>query len=112
MPRHLTGLRIFVASPGDVSEERDSLQGIVNELNRTLGDRTNTTLGLVRWETHAWPGFGLDAQDVINGQIDERDLFAEMRAAPVETKCSVGYSTRHAAASDFAQALHSSATAA
>jgi hypothetical protein len=75
MPRHLTGLRIFVASPGDVSEERDSLQGIVNELNRTLGDRTNTTLELVRWETHAWPGFGLDAQDVINGQIDPYDIF-------------------------------------
>jgi hypothetical protein len=75
VPQHLTKLRIFVASPGDVSEERERLDGIVAELNRTLGDQMNTMLELVRWETHAWPGFGEDAQDVINGQIEPYDIF-------------------------------------
>ena len=30
----------------------------------------------MRWETHAYPNFGIDAQDVINEQIpDDYDLF-------------------------------------
>jgi Domain of unknown function (DUF4062) len=75
VPRRLTKLRIFVASPGDVSAERERLDGIVDELNATLGTRTNIVLELVRWETHAWPGFGEDAQEVINGQIEPYDIF-------------------------------------
>jgi len=30
---------------------------------------------LVGWETHAWPGFGEDAQDVINRQIEPYEIF-------------------------------------
>lgn len=69
-------IRVFVASPSDVADERDALRNVVDELNVTLGDANNIRLELIRWETHVRPGFGKDAQDVINKQIgDNYDIF-------------------------------------
>jgi len=67
-------LKIFVASPGDVSQERDIVSVVVQELRRTIGDIRDVELDTVRWETHAWPDVGEDAQDVINDQIGEYDI--------------------------------------
>ena len=70
-------VRVFVASPGDVIRERESLAGIVNELNRTLSallPGINIRLELVRWETNAFPAMGRP-QGVINEQIGEYDIF-------------------------------------
>jgi Domain of unknown function (DUF4062) len=68
-------LRVFVASPGDVVEERTRMDRVVTSLNQTIGDAEGVHIELVRWETHAWPGFGADAQDVINRQIAPGDIF-------------------------------------
>lgn len=68
-------VRIFVASPGDVSAERDAVGAVVADLNNTLGQTSDMFVELVRWETHGWPGFGQDAQDVINDQIAPYDVF-------------------------------------
>lgn len=68
-------IKVFVASPGDVKEERDTVELVVNDLNSTLGDLLNCHLTTVRWETHAWPDVGEDAQDVINKEIGEYDVF-------------------------------------
>lgn len=51
------------------------MEGVVSRLNRTIGDREGVFLDLIRWETHAWPGFGADAQDVINREIEPGDIF-------------------------------------
>lgn len=67
-------LRIFIASPGDVSEERDIVSLVTEELSRTLGDILNVQLETVRWETHAWPDIGEDAQDIINKEIGDYDV--------------------------------------
>lgn len=70
-------IRVFVASPGDVQRERDSLNGVVNELNRTcdaLLGRSVIRLELVRWETDTFPGAGR-AQELIIEQIGEYDIF-------------------------------------
>jgi hypothetical protein len=67
-------LTVFVASPGDTQEERDRLDTIVAELNRGIARDRGLVLELVRWETHARPGIGLDAQDVINRQVPVPDL--------------------------------------
>jgi HEAT repeat protein len=75
LPQQVTKLRVFVASPGDVRQERDRLDRIVAKLNRTLGATDDVVLELVRWETHAWPGFGEDAQAVINDEIEPFDIF-------------------------------------
>lgn len=76
MPRQEHVLTVFVASPSDVIDERNRLEEVIRELNVTWSRELGIRLDLVRWETHAFPGFGDDAQDVINSQIpDDYDLF-------------------------------------
>jgi len=71
-------LRVFIASPGDVTEERDAASLVVSELHRTVGKREGVQIEPIRWETHAWPDVGSDAQDVINREIGEYDVFCGM----------------------------------
>lgn len=76
MPRTETVIQVFVASPGDVSAERAALEHVIRELNQTWSTSFNVRLDLLRWETHAFPAFGVDAQDVINRQIpNDYDVF-------------------------------------
>lgn len=80
IPTSLRRIRIFVASPGDVHDERDQLGRVVQELNQiltTLVPQAGLVLELVRWETHVHPGLGTDAQDVVTRQlqIGEYDVF-------------------------------------
>lgn len=74
MPQEVTKVRIFIASPGDVREERDILAGIINELNYTIGQKLGFVIELVRWETHCRPGAGRP-QGVINDLIGAYDIF-------------------------------------
>lgn len=76
MPRNETVLSVFVASPSDVEEERDKLESVIQELNMIWARNLGVRLELIRWESHVSPGFGEDAQDVINEHIpDDYDLF-------------------------------------
>jgi hypothetical protein len=71
-------LKVFVASPGDVRQERDKLAKVIFELNQTLtilAPEKGLALELVRWETHVAPGLGVDAQDVVNRDLPEYDIF-------------------------------------
>src|SRR5262249_21309833 len=69
MADHVRLLSAFVASPSDVAEERDALEALAAELNLLWGPQLQTRLQLLKWETHAHPDFGVDAQSVINEQI-------------------------------------------
>ena len=76
MPRQETVLSVFVASPDDVVEERGRLEDVIRELNTTWSRQFGLRLELVRWETHAYPGFGEDPQAVLNEQIPQDfDIF-------------------------------------
>jgi len=76
MARQETILTVFVASPSDVDEERNRLEEVIRELNTAWSRELGVRLDLVRWETHAYPSFGEDAQAVINDQIpDDFDIF-------------------------------------
>lgn len=76
MPRQEQVFSVFVASPSDVGEEREKLEEVIRELNLTWSRELGIRLDLIRWETHAYPGMGADAQDVINEQIpNDYDLF-------------------------------------
>lgn len=76
MPKTETILKVFVASPGEMADERTILEEVVTELNLTLPGNFGIRLELIRWETHAFPDVGVDAQDVINRQIrDDYDVF-------------------------------------
>jgi hypothetical protein len=76
MPRQENVLSVFVASPSDVAAERSRLEEVVTELNHTWSRSLGIRLELLRWETHSYPGFGDDAQDVINRQVPaDYDIF-------------------------------------
>ncbi len=70
-------VRVFVASPGDVTAEREQLRRVVAELNATLGERFALSIDLLGWETHAHPGMGRP-QGLINDQIGSYDVFIGM----------------------------------
>lgn len=76
MPRTEQVLSIFLASPGDVSEERRRVKDVVDTWNTSWSRELSVRLDLLQWETDAYPDAGDDAQDVINRQIpDDWDLF-------------------------------------
>jgi hypothetical protein len=69
-------IQIFVASPSDVQDEREQLEEIVSEANRSWAKSAGLRLELLKWENIIHPGFGQDAQSVINSQVgDNYDIF-------------------------------------
>lgn len=76
MPQQQVILNVFLASPSDVSYEREVIQNIINELNKTWSKNLNLRLELLRWETDVVPSFGEYSQGVINQQIgSDYDIF-------------------------------------
>lgn len=76
MARTESVMTIFLASPGDVNEERNRLEDGIADWNRTWARNLGIRLELLRWEQDAYPDIGEDAQDVINRQIpQDYDLF-------------------------------------
>jgi hypothetical protein len=74
MAEIVTEIRVFVASPGDVGEERAKLREIIEEVNRGMAAVHKIVLRLVTWQSDSFPDIGEDAQDVINRQIGEFDI--------------------------------------
>jgi len=76
MARRANILSVFIASPGDVVAERDTVEDVIAELNKILGKETTIQLEAIRWETDVHPGIGDDPQDVVNEQVkDDYDIF-------------------------------------
>ncbi len=70
-----TRIRIFISSPGDVREERDTLEDLVkNDLQLTLGRQHNLYLEPMRWETLITPGMG-DIQKKVFEEMGPYDIF-------------------------------------
>src|SRR3954447_24219046 len=67
---------IFFASPGDIKTERRYAEDVILELNRTVAADKGVQLRAVRWEKDAFPGYGQDAQLLINAQIAEMAGYA------------------------------------
>ncbi len=85
--------RLFIASPGDVSSERNALlSGVVEEVNETHGAPMGYTIELLRWETHAAPSAGRP-QGVINEQIADYDIFVGVMWRRFGTPTGEGGST-------------------
>ena len=69
-------LKIFLGSPSDVKTERELIFALQNDLNHLIGKPNNIRFEFVNWEKDAYPGIGIDAQDVINNSINEDfDIF-------------------------------------
>jgi hypothetical protein len=69
-------IRILIASPNDVKEEREVLEDVIRELNITMSKNLGIRLDPIKWETHVYSAVGTDQQAVINDQIeDDYDIF-------------------------------------
>lgn len=66
-------LRVFVASPKDVQDERSRMPKVVDSLNKTLGKLLSVTIELWRWEVDALPSIG-EPQALINVELDDADV--------------------------------------
>jgi hypothetical protein len=61
-------LNVMIASPSDVSQERQIARNVIAEWNTVHSDR-KTVLIPVGWETHSVPDTGDRPQAIINGQL-------------------------------------------
>lgn len=71
-------IRVFVASPNDVTEERNQLPKVIQEINQILSaiaPEKKVLLDLIRWETNIHPDMGRDGQGVVNAQLPDYDIF-------------------------------------
>lgn len=64
-------LKILIASPSDVKEERRLCEDVIEEFNHSIGPSLNVVLMVLNWEKDSYPGLGADSQDVINRQLGE-----------------------------------------
>lgn len=70
-----TVVPVMLASPGDVSRERDAAREILHDWNYAHSLATNVVLMPVGWETHAAPDLGGHPQELINERVlSECDL--------------------------------------
>ena len=75
--RTITHLNIVVVSPSDVTEERNIVEKVVEELNLDVALDRSLRLDVVRWETDTYPGFHPSGpQGLIDPilRIDESDI--------------------------------------
>lgn len=70
-PVRATILNVLVASPSDVSAERDAVESAIQEWNGNHHERMGIMLQPVRWETHSYPASGNRPQAILNKQIVE-----------------------------------------
>lgn len=66
-------VRVFVASPRDVEDERSRMPKVVESLNRTLGKLLDVVVELWRWEADA-PAAAGEPQPLVDVELDEADV--------------------------------------
>ena len=75
MPYTAEIFRIFIASPGDVAQERETIRSVVWDWNAINAASRGMFLEPVGWETHSVPELGERPQAIINKQIlNDADL--------------------------------------
>ncbi|MFC7593688.1 DUF4062 domain-containing protein [Terrabacter sp. GCM10028922] len=75
MPFAAHVIKVFIASPGDVTPFRDAIERELHEWNSEHAEDFGIMLLPIRWEIDAVPGQGGDGQMQINHQlVDEADI--------------------------------------
>lgn len=76
MPTEIKALKVFLASPAGLEDERFAVDDVVKRINSVIEPVFNICLHLFRWEFDAAPSIGHDGQDVINRQAGSSiDIF-------------------------------------
>jgi hypothetical protein len=80
-------LRVLIASPSDMPEERSVATQAVHDWNAQHASTESVVLLPIRWETHAWPLSGARPQEIINRQlVRDSDLLIGMFWTKIGTK--------------------------
>jgi hypothetical protein len=69
MPYQATVLRVMIASPGDVDEERNAIRRVVHDWNDVNSSSTKIVLLAVGWESNAYPDLAGRPQQLINDRL-------------------------------------------
>ncbi|MGN8079207.1 DUF4062 domain-containing protein [Variovorax sp. 22077] len=72
MPFPAKAIRILIASPSDVSNERAAAVETIQRWNDLNSESRQIVLLPVRWETHAAPEYGQRPQEIINRQLGDK----------------------------------------
>jgi hypothetical protein len=64
-----TTYRVLIASPSDLTEEREAATMAINDWNAQHAVAEGIVLLPVKWETHAYPESGVRPQEAINAHI-------------------------------------------
>ena len=64
-----TVLPVMIASPGDVSEERDITRQIIHDWNDINSEKSKIMLSAVGWDSHSSPELGARPQELINQRV-------------------------------------------
>ncbi len=88
-----TVFKVLIASPSDLSEERDAAETAIHEWNASNSEADHVVLLPVRWETHVFPEANVRPQASINRQIvDGSDILIGMFWTRVGTNTGVATS--------------------
>lgn len=67
--------KVFIASPDDVKDERETVRSVIMRWNAINAESKHIVLLPVGWETHAAPETGKSAQEYINEEVlDKCDI--------------------------------------
>ncbi len=69
MPFEAHVLKVIIASPGDVSAERQTVRDVLTDWNHIHSEDRGLVLMPIGWETHSSPTMGDRPQAIINKQI-------------------------------------------
>ncbi len=72
MAKDIKRFDCLLISPGDVIEERETLEKLINTWNAQIGELFNTAINLVKYETHSVPDMKKAPQKVLNEQIVDK----------------------------------------
>lgn len=64
-----TIIPVMIASPSDVSDEREAIRSVIHDWNDVNAARSKVMLAPVGWETHSSPELGARPQELINSRL-------------------------------------------
>ncbi|MEE9389541.1 MAG: hypothetical protein V3U96_13125 [Paracoccaceae bacterium] len=80
--KNIFKVKILLASPGNLGEDRKKVSEIINYINLDSGQQEGFVAEIVTWETHSRPAVGDYPQAVVNDQFpDDIDIFIGMMGA-------------------------------
>lgn len=75
MVESVKSIKVFISSPGDMSEERAIAKEICDRINKDIGMHKKFRVEPIMWETHTSSDKAERSQEAINQQLGEYDIY-------------------------------------